>query len=229
MAIPTDKVSSLVDWSTNADTRLNASPATYGTTAAIASQYSAVHDPFIAAAAAVIAAREAGTVSSSLISIRNEKQRDLLAFARPLYKQIQANPAVTDAAKIELGVKVPDVNPTPQPLPNRAPILRVDKVDGRVITIALRDPNDPDRRRMPFNGAIVMSYIGPTMPTDPGVFTLAGTTSRTSFAVVVPEGTAPGTQVWLTAAFFNERKQLGAACLPIGTQVNFGGSMPLAA
>ena len=107
MAIPT-AVQALVDWSTNADTRLNASPATYGTTAAIATQYSAVHDPFLAAVAAVNAARDSGTRSSSLVATRNAAAAALLAFARPLYKQIQANTAVTAAAKIELGVKVPD-------------------------------------------------------------------------------------------------------------------------
>jgi hypothetical protein len=231
MAIPTNTDAALVDWSTNADTRLNASPVTYGTTAAIATQYSAVHDPYVAAVAAVVAAREAGTRSSSLIATRNQARTALLNFARPLYKQIQANTAVTNAAKIELGVKVPDVQPTPGPIPNRAPIVRVDSVDGRVFNLSLRDPNDPDRKRMPIdvNGAIVMSYIGATAPTDPSAYTMQGPTSRTSVTVILPDGTSPGTQVWFTAVFFNERKQMGPACAAVGAQVNFGGSMPMAA
>ena len=40
---------------------------------------------------------------------------------------------------------------------------------------------------------------------------------------------APGTQVWLTAFFFNERKQNGPACAGVGAIINYGGSMPMAA
>ena len=47
--------------------------------------------------------------------------------------------------------------------------------------------------------------------------------------VLFPESVAPGTQVWLTAVWFNERKQMGPACAPVGAQINFGGSMPMAA
>src|SRR5687767_12874477 len=43
MSIPTLDVP-LVDWSTNANTRLTAAPATYGTTAAVATQYDGLHD-----------------------------------------------------------------------------------------------------------------------------------------------------------------------------------------
>jgi hypothetical protein len=46
MAIPT-KDSALVAWS-NADTRLTASPVTYGITAPVATQYKTLHDAFLA-------------------------------------------------------------------------------------------------------------------------------------------------------------------------------------
>mgnify|MGYP006174276281 CR=1 FL=1 len=46
MAIPR-KDSALLDWSTNANTRLTASPLTYGTTAAIALEYNALHVLFL--------------------------------------------------------------------------------------------------------------------------------------------------------------------------------------
>ena len=62
MAIPT-KDTLLVDWSTNANTRLTAAPATYGTTAAIATQYDALHDAFVLAYNNMVAARASGTRS----------------------------------------------------------------------------------------------------------------------------------------------------------------------
>ena len=231
MAIPADKDAALVDWSTNANTRLTASPATYGTTSAIATQYTAVHDAFVLAYNNLIAARSAGTRSESLTSIKSDKKRDLLNFARPLYKQIQANTAVTDAAKIELGIVVPDVTPSPQPVPSAAPGLDIVSVDGRLVKIRLFDPANPTRKRIPagVNGAIVMSAIAPVAPTDPGAFKMQGPTSRTTVEILFLETVAPGTQVWLTAVWFNERKQMGPACAPVGAVINYGGSMPMTA
>ena len=229
MAIPT-KDASLVDWSTNANARLTASPVTYGTTAAVATQYDTLHDAFIAAYNAVAAAREAGTRSRSLCSTKDQAKFNLLSFARPLYKTIQANTAVTNAAKIELGVTVPSL-PTPIPPPGGVPQLTVVSVNGHVVRIRLSDPLNPTRRRIPFgvDGAMVMSYVGAAAPTDPNVYKMEGPTSRTTVDVLFPGDLAPGTQVWLTAVWFNERKQMGAACVPVGTQINFGGSMSMAA
>ncbi|MEA2708233.1 MAG: hypothetical protein QOF78_834, partial [Phycisphaerales bacterium] len=56
-----------------------------------------------------------------------------------------------------------------------------------------------------------------------------GSTSRTTVEILFPESVAPGTQVWLTAFFFNERKQNGPACAAVGTLINYGGTMPMAA
>jgi hypothetical protein len=230
MAIPTNDVA-FVDWSTNANTRLTASPTTYGTTAAVATQYDTVHDAFVAAYNNLVAARAAGTRSESLTALKDSAKLALLNFARPLYKQIQANTAVTDAAKIELGVVVPDALPTPIPPPAFAPGLTVVSVDGRLVSIRLFDPANPTRKRMPdgVSGATVMSYTGATAPSDPSLYRYEGGTSKTTAEILFPETVAPGTQVWLTAFFFNERKQNGPACAAVGTLINYGGSMPMAA
>src|SRR5687768_14891657 len=132
VAIPhTD--SALVDWSTNANTRLTAAPATYGTTAAVATQYDTLHDAFVLAYNNVVAARESGTRSSSLVAIKDSAKLALLNFARPLYKTIQANTSVTASAKIELGVVVPDVQPTPLPPPADAPGIDILSTAGNTV------------------------------------------------------------------------------------------------
>jgi hypothetical protein len=230
MAIPTTDAA-LLDWSTNADARLTASPATYGTTAAVATQYNTLHIAFLDARADVVAAREAGTRSSSLCAIKDNAKAALLAFARPLYKTIQANTAVTAAAKIELGIVVPDVSPSPQPVPGFAPALTIVSIDGRLVKIRLSDPAHPTHRRMPggCDGATVMSFVGAEAPEDPALFKYEGSTSKTTVDILFPETLAPGTQVWLTAFFFNERKQNGPACVPVGAVLNYAGTMPMAA
>ena len=230
MAIPT-KDSALVDWSTNANARLTASPAAYGTTAAVATEYDGLHDAFVTSYNNVVAAREAGTRSSSLCALKDAAKAALLGFARPLYKQIQASTAVTAAAKIELGVVVPNPEPTPQPVPNFAPQLTVVSVNGRLAKIRLGDPAHPTRKRMPAgcDGATVMSFVGPEAPENPAGYKYEGSTSRTTVDILFPETVAPGTQVWLTAFFFNERKQNGPACAAVGAVINYGGTMPMAA
>ena len=72
MAIPTKDVA-LVDWSTNTSTRLTAAPATYGTTAAVATSYAAVHTPFLTAYNNLIAARASGPVEAR--AARRERLR----------------------------------------------------------------------------------------------------------------------------------------------------------
>ena len=121
--------------------------------------------------------------------------------------------------------------PSPIPAPNFAPRLTVVSVDGRLVKVRLSDPANPTRGRIPggVNGAIVMSHVGPTAPSDPSAYRMEGPTSRTSVDILFPESVAPGTQVWLTAVWFNERKQMGPACSPVGTHINYGGSMPMAA
>ena len=221
----------LADWSTNANTRLTASPGTYGTTSGVAAQYATLHGAFITANDNLVAARAAGIRSSPLSSERTSRKLALLAFARPLYKQIQANTAVSDAAKIELGVVLPNVQPVPRPVPGYSPGILVTGVDGRLVKIRLFDPAHPTRKRFPadVNGAIVMSYVGATPSENPRDYKLEGPTSRVNVEILFPADLAPGTKVWLTATFFNERKQMGPACEPVGTQLNYGGSMPMAA
>jgi len=230
MSIPR-KDSALVDWSTNADARLNADAAAYGTTEAVASAYRVVHNAFVAAYNNLVAARAAGIRSEALTSLMAKGKAELLDFARPLYATIKVNAAVSDAAKIELGVKLPVARRTPQPVPDFAPGLTVVSVDGRRVTIRLSDPANPTHRRMPAgtDGAILMSHVGGTPPSDSGAFKYECSTSRTTAVILFPESVVPGTKVYITAAFFNGRKQNGPACAAVGTTINYGGSMPMAA
>src|SRR6478672_1739290 len=116
MAIPAENDSLLVAFSTNFNDRIVAAPATYGFSAAQASAYTALHTPFVSAYNAVVAARESGTRSRSLVASKDAAKASLLGYARQLYAQVQSSLTVTDAAKIELGVKVRSA-PSPQPIP----------------------------------------------------------------------------------------------------------------
>ena len=68
-----------------------------------------------------------------------------------------------------------------------------------------------------------------TYPENTAVYKYEGSTSKTTTDVLFNEDIAPGTKVWLTAFFFNERKQNGPACTPVPAIINYATSMPMAA
>jgi len=126
---------------------------------------------------------------------------------------------------------VPSDHRTPQPAPSFAPGLTIVSVDGRLVTVRLYDPANPTHKRMPETtaGAVLMSYVGETAPTDPAACKYECNTSRTIAQILFPETATPGTKVYIIASFFNGRKQNGPACMPVETTINYGGSMPMAA
>ena len=230
MAIPT-KDALLLDWSANMALRLGAAPEIYGITPEIAAGYAAAHAALAGAQDKLLAARAAGTRSESLTALRNAARQALLRQARPLYKRIQASGDIPEAAKIELGVHIVDAKPTSIPVPALAPGLSVLAIDGRRMTLRLFDPARPEHRRLPdgVDGAVVLSHIGPAAPADLRAFQLETLTARTTLDIHFPDSAPPGTRVWLTARFFNQRKQMGPASPPISAIVNYGGPLLTAA
>jgi hypothetical protein len=226
MSIPrTDR--ELVSWSTNADTRLTAAPDLYGITPAVAQQYNAVHTAFVLAYNEHMAARQSGVRSSPLASTTARCKRDLLIFARGLYKAIQSNPVVSDADKILLGVHIISDTRTRTPAPDVAPGIQVLAVDGRCVRIRIYDPAQPGRKRMPdgVSNATIMSFVGPAAPTDPFAYKFEGGTTRCNLEVRFPDSVAPGSQVWLIAFFSNGRDRTGPVCTPVGAIINYGGTL----
>jgi hypothetical protein len=221
MAIP-KKDSGLAAWSTNFKTRTTLVPADFDMVAADCTAYAAVHDPYIAALAAV---NTVGARSKALVVEKDTKKRELLRLAREFYAKIQSSLTVSDANKTLVNIVVRNPEPTPVPVPATEPVLAVKSVNGRTVTITMRDAANAERRGKPpgVSGAAVFSHVGPTAPAAIEAWKFEGNTGRTTVDVVFPASVAPGAQVWLTAFWFNPRKQSGPACTPVGTHVQFGG------
>jgi hypothetical protein len=64
------------------------------------------------------------------------------------------------------------------------------------------------------NGAAVFTYVGATPPADTSDWTFVGNTARTSFDVELPATMPAGATMWITAFWFNPRKQSGPAATP---------------
>ena len=227
MAVPT-QTQALVNWSSNFEERVSASPVTYGYTAGQATQFTGLHNSFITANDAVVAADASGTRSSSLIAARNLAKKNLITFARELYGQCQASLTVPDSAKIEIGITVRQP-PSTQPVPPDEPAIDVLSVAQNTVKLRLHDSTDPARRGKPplVDGAAIFSFVGDEPPTgeEQGGWKFENNATRTRVDIEFPATVAPGSKVWFTAFWFNEKKQAGPMAAPISTRLQGGAAM----
>jgi hypothetical protein len=218
----------LVTWSNTFKTKITAAATTYGLTAAQATAYGTKHDAFVAA---YNVAQDNETRSPANISTKNVAKASLIAEIRMLAGVVQRWPNITNPLRIELGLPPRDFEPTPIPPPAAAPGIVIKSAQGRTVRIRLFDVANPTRRGKPAGvlGASVFSYVGASAPADLSDWKFEGNTGRTSVDVVFPATVASGAVVWLTAFWFNPRKQSGPACDPVSANLPGGGVMAEAA
>lgn len=224
MSIPL-KDALLVPWSTNFDTRITTSPATFGLTPGQASLYSELHGSFIDAYNAMTSARESGTRSRAQTADKDAAKAALLRYARQLYSFVQANTVVTDANKILLGIHVRDRQPTPIPPPSVRPGMDLVSVVARTVTVHIHDSASSTKRSKP-TGAVsawVYTYVGAEYPSDPTAWQFQGAFNKPEAKIVFPNTVAGGAQVWVCAAWVNRRGESGPVSVPITTNIQGGG------
>ncbi len=212
----------LVPYSTNWNERLTESAESYGLTVAQQASYTAVHNPYIMAVAALEAARQSGVQSQPLVAARNDARQALLAVGRELYAFVQANTAVRDSLKIELNVVVRDHEPTPSPVPVSAPVMSVLGVTGRNLYLSVQG-NTTDRARL--KGTIagqVFYHVGAEAPASVDDWKWLANVGRSPAMVTLPTDVAAGSKVWLTGFWVNTRKESGPLSEPFSTYLGGG-------
>ena len=217
--------SALLAWSLNFSTLISATPTAYGLTAAQATAYATLHTAYGTA----LAACDPSTRTKAAVSNKNVARTNLKNSARLLANLINGTASVTNAQKITLGLNV-RATPSPIPQPSTAPGLSVRSVSGWTVKIKLSDTGSSAKRGKPpgVSAGSVFSYVGATAPSDISSWKFEGNTGKTLVDVAFASTLAPGTQVWLTAYWFNGRKQSGPATSPVSTNLQ-GGSVSLAA
>lgn len=211
-------------WQKNFDALITATPTAYGLTTGQATEYDTL---FIAWTSAYNIASTPSTRTPSAIQAKNDAKAALTEETRKLVKIIQGYPNTTNEMRVDLGITVPDVEPTPVPQPEFAPSLTIVSVMGRTVKIRLRDVENPDRRGKPtgVQGATVLSYVGEEPPADPGDWSWSFNTSKTVDEVTFPATVAAGSKVWITAVWFNARKQNSPAAAAQSTNISGGLAM----
>lgn len=219
------KDADLVTWSSNFQTKITATPTAYGLTAAQATAYTTLNTAWNTAYSR---ATNPNTNSKQAVIAKNTAKHNLVdgaGGAWALVDIVQAFPGTTNDMRGELGLRIPDTSMTPIPAPATAPDLSIVATMGRIIKVRLRDQENPDRRGKPegVNGATVLYYVGnDTPPNDPSVWVFLENTSRTSLDVEIPSAVAAGSKVWLTAFWFNNRKQASPAAAFEFTRISDG-------
>lgn len=193
-------------------------------------QFEGLRDTYVAANDAVTEAFEMGVRSKPLTAARKSARDALLQYGRHLYKVVQGFPGLTPQQLAGLGVHVIDVEPTPIPPPATAPLLNVLLVMGNIVRIKLSNAAEQASRARPAGtiGATVVSHVGENPPAQLNQWKLEGSIGRNITDVVFDANLAPGTKVWISAYWFNNRKEAGPMAPAISANIG-GGAIQQAA
>jgi len=214
----------LLAFSVNFNTLINADPTIYGLDLAQAGAYTALHDAF--AAALAVTTSDATRTPSSIVAKNDARDalEDGPGGIRQLAAIIQAFPGTTNEMRSDLGLTVRDTEPTPVPVPETSPILSILSTLGRTVKIRLRDADSPTNRGKPASaiGATLLSFVGEDPPADTLDWSFLANTGRTQVELDFPATIAAGSKVWITAFWFNSRKESGNAAAPQSTRLSDG-------
>jgi hypothetical protein len=224
---PQSREADLLAWSAQFFALITAQPTRYSLNAAQATAYGVLHDAFATARAAAI---DTNTNSKANIEAKNTTKEALLygpGGAWQLVNIIQAAPATTNDMRVALNIRIPDVDPQPVPRPTEKPNIDLVSVSGYTITVRLHGDNVTGK---PANvkGASLFTFVGPMQPTELTNWTFQGNTTKNTATLSVPPTTPPGSRVWVTAFWFNNRMESGDPTMP-AVSVNIPGVMSQAA
>jgi hypothetical protein len=153
--------------------------------------------------------------------------RAMRVSAINLAKIVYSTTTVNDSQLVALGL-LPRSARTPIPRPDSAPVIDILTAVGNTVTIRLHAGGDSSSRGKPagVDGAAIYSFVGATPPTDEAAWKFEGLASKVNKVPIAFPGTVePGSQVWFTAFWFNERKQNGPAATKVTTNLPGGAAM----
>lgn len=207
----------LLAWSLNFKNLITASPTTYGLTTGDATAYGLVHTAY----ADALAACEPSVRNKTAVATKNVAKTTLKTQATLLANAIYGTPTVTVPQKVELGIP-PRATPAPIPAPASAPAIEILSLSGWTVKIRLKDTASGATRGKPPGviGASVFTYVGATPPADVSQWMFEGNTGRVTVNVAFNTTVAAGAKVWITAFWFNNRKQSGPVAIAASVRVD---------
>jgi hypothetical protein len=216
--------SELVPYTNNFATQLTAAPTAVGCTVLQATTFSALNTTWTTSYAT---ANAPATRTHDAILAKNAAKQACIANLRMLAGIIQKYPGTTDVLRAQFGLTVPKAR-SPIPVPTEIPVVEVTKRYGTTVIIRLHDGTARKSKPAGVQGARVYTFVGANPPVEVTDWFEEGQTTRTDVELNFDPATPAGSTVWITAAWYNPRGQLGPGAQPISTVIA-GGAMELAA
>jgi len=201
---------------------ISANAALFGLTDAQVEGYETLQQTF---GVRLTAAVDPATRGKRSVFLKDETRKELVSLTRKYAKQINNLVSVTNDQRQELGITIASGSRTPVPVPGVRPFIEVIKVEGRTVTIDLRQSKTKRGKPTKVAGATVFTYTGAIAPltSDPWKFV----TNTTKTLVEIPFGpSSMGETVWIAAFWSNSRDESGPASTPISVNLPAGGVLP---
>lgn len=204
--------------SSDISAKITAAPASFSLTASDAtslasdvSAYQAALNAWLDPATATPVTRETKDVTKAALKAR------LRSFGR----RIQASPTVSSSAKVSIGLRVRDQNPTRAAAPATRPVINVKSVVERTLNLLLTDELTPTKRAKPQGADVaeIFVFVGDSAPAELTAWTYFGQASRASFALTLPASVASGAKVWIAARWTNATGMPGPRSTPVAALV----------
>jgi len=163
------------------------------------------------------AATDPATKTEVTVEQKNFAKDALIARMRSYGRRISANPAVTDAQKISLGLNIRDTNPSKTPAPGTRPVATVILVNGRTVRVRIADELTPNQRAKPdgVSEYELFTFVGESAPAEITAWTYQGQGTRNTVDITLPPTTASGAKVWIACRWCNRRGVPGPTSAPV--------------
>jgi len=224
---PQSRESQLNAWAESFAASISATPLVFSLTAAQATAFAALQNSF---ATSLATATNPLTNSKANIEYKKTAKDAMLngaGGARQLVNIIQYAPNTTDDMRAQLNLRIFDGSPTPVPVPTEQPNIEVVKILPFGAQIRLHG-NQVTGKPAYVKGASVFTHVGPTQPTSMEQWTFQENITKNTMDVAVPTTTPPGSTMWITAFWFNNRMDSSPPTQP-AISVNIAGVQGIAA
>lgn len=207
----------LLAWSANAAVRVAAEPGVYNVTPEWAAEYVATQAAY---AAALKRATEPGTRGPVSVEKKNAAKKALDRASRELARWIRAQPGVTQAQWVDLGLLVRRKG-SRAVVPATRPVVFAKAAAGGRLEVRLSDSVLPARRGRPrgVRGARVYVHVGAAAPEKLDDWTQVVMTQERRRLIDVRWPAADrgslGVWVWVTARWVNNLEEVGPLATPV--------------
>lgn len=153
---------------------------------------------------------EARASLASATQAKDTSRRALEESVRRMTRELQVNPALTDADKADLQITVTDQKRTPAAVPQTRPVARIDTSKPQQHTVSWVDEATPISKAKPEGvyGCELRCQVGGAEPADPDEMSFLAIDTRSPY-VAQFDGTDAGKTVYYRLRWVNTRNEHG--------------------